>query len=59
MDLDEKVLRVIRESGKLGTTLWKVRETLGAAKPLDLALQRLRKNKKVSFDKASRRWRTA
>ena len=59
MDLDEKVLRVIRESGKLGTTLWKVRETLGAAEPLDLALQRFRKNKKVSFDKASRRWRTA
>lgn len=59
MDLDEKVLRVIRESGKLGTTLSKVRETLGESEPVDLSLQRLRKNRKVAFDKASRRWRAA
>lgn len=56
---EEQVARVIREAGKLGTTLSTVRSELGPCedREIDLVLQRLKKAGVVSFDRISRRWR--
>jgi len=56
---EERVARVIKEAGKLGTTLSRVRLEVGpfADNEIDLALRRLKKSGRVSFDRVSRRWR--
>ena len=56
---EERVARVIKEAGKLGTTLSHVRQEVGScsASEIDDALCRLKKAGRVSFDRFSRRWR--